>query len=103
MIILTDSPNSTTAQAHLWIIELHNGDDSRLTHALINEALKPALDLVEREWREQWRAAQREAASSKDAPKGAAGAGALIIIGNRSQDKFFSNGASRSADCEPEP
>jgi len=47
--------------------------------------LKPALDVVERDWREQWRAAQ----SSGDKE---GGKGALIIVGRRDQDKFFSNG-----------
>jgi len=64
---------------------MHNGVDNRLTYTMINGALQPALDLVEKAWREQWRDAQDV--------KGKAGAkGALIIVGKRSQDKFFSNG-----------
>jgi hypothetical protein len=46
----------------------------------------PALDAVERSWREKWRAAR--AASDSNG-----GGGALIIVGKRDQDKFFSNGA----------
>ncbi|KAJ6570215.1 ClpP/crotonase-like domain-containing protein [Mycena vulgaris] len=69
----------------VWVIELHNGLDNRLTPALIDLAIKPALDSVERHWRNQWRAVQ----NSKDK---SAGNGALIIVGRRDQDKFFSNG-----------
>ncbi|OBZ72728.1 Enoyl-CoA delta isomerase 3 [Grifola frondosa] len=48
-------------------------------------AIKPALDVVEKHWREGWRAAR----VSKDE---AGGKGAVIIVGKRGQDKFFSNG-----------
>jgi len=75
----------TYPKPSLWVIELHNGEDSRITRTLIDEAFKPALDAVERHWREQW----RDAKLSKDS-KG--GGGALIIVGKRSQNKFFSNG-----------
>ncbi|EAU85527.1 hypothetical protein CC1G_06428 [Coprinopsis cinerea okayama7 len=75
----------TRPKDHLWVIELHNGQDNRLTATLVNEGLKPALDEVERQWREKWRAA----AAAKDQPQGK---GALIIVGRRDQDKFFSNG-----------
>ncbi|EMD34116.1 hypothetical protein CERSUDRAFT_56039 [Gelatoporia subvermispora B] len=75
----------TQPKPYIWIIELHNGDDSRLTEVLVEEALKPALDAVERTWRQAWRAAT--AAKDKEGGKGA-----LIIVGKRSQDKFFSNG-----------
>jgi hypothetical protein len=65
---------------------LHNGEDNRLTAVMIDHAIKPALDAVERHWRGQWRSAQNV--------KGKEGAkGALIIVGKQSQDKFFSNGA----------
>ena len=64
------------------MIELRNGVDNHLTGQVINHAIKPALDVVEKQWREQWRPAQKV--------KGAKGA--LIIVGKRSQDKFFSNG-----------
>lgn len=71
------------------MIELHNGVDNRLTGEVINHAIKPALDVVEKQWREQWRPAQK--VKGKDGAKGA-----LIIVGKRSQDKFFSNGMSPS-------
>ncbi|KAF8150775.1 ClpP/crotonase-like domain-containing protein [Crassisporium funariophilum] len=75
----------TQPKASLWIIELQNGQDNRLTHDLINKAIMPALDMVERQWREQ----RRSALKSKDKD---GGKGALIIVGRRDQDKFFSNG-----------
>ncbi|KAG6854391.1 putative secondary metabolism biosynthetic enzyme [Blastosporella zonata] len=75
----------THPKPSLWIIELHNGVDNRLTHALIDRGLKPALDTVERDWREQWRLAQQSTDKT-------GGKGALIIVGRRDQDKFFSNG-----------
>ena len=75
----------SSAKHTVWQIELHNGADSRLTRDLVEGALKPALDIVEREWRAGWRAAV--ASKAKDE-----GAGALVIVGNRAQDKFFSNG-----------
>lgn len=71
---------------------MHNGEDNRLTHDLINRALKPALDIVEAEWRESWRAAQSLSRKKSDVAAGKDGRGALILIGNRSQNKFFSNG-----------
>ncbi|KAJ7722739.1 ClpP/crotonase-like domain-containing protein [Mycena maculata] len=69
----------------VWVLELHNGQDNRLTPNLIDLALKPALDAVERHWRDQWRAVQ----NSKDK---SGGNGALILVGRKDQDKFFSNG-----------
>lgn len=75
----------TRPKPYLWVIELHNGDDSRLTDTLIDGAFKPALDEVE----SQWKSAHQETRKSKDK---FAGAGALVIVGNRKQDKFFSNG-----------
>ncbi|KAF9484344.1 ClpP/crotonase [Pholiota conissans] len=75
----------THPKPSLWIIELHNGHDNRLTHDLINKAMMPALDIVEREWR-----AQRRTAMEAKSVEG--GKGALIIVGRRDQDKFFSNG-----------
>ncbi|KAF4596360.1 hypothetical protein EYR40_007952 [Pleurotus pulmonarius] len=75
----------TNPKSHLWVIELHNGQDARLTVDLVDHGLRPALDAVEKHWRQQWRAAQK----TKD-KKG--GEGALIIVGRRDQDKFFSNG-----------
>lgn len=69
----------------LWIIELHHSNDNRLTLEMVDYGIKPALDAVERDWREQWRTAQQ----NKDT-EGAKGA--LIFVGARNQDKFFSNG-----------
>ncbi|KAJ3997171.1 ClpP/crotonase-like domain-containing protein [Lentinula boryana] len=77
----------THPKKSLWIIELHNGDDSRLTHELINQGLKPALNTVEKEWRESWRIHIKDKKANKEEGKGA-----LIIVGRRDQDKFFSNG-----------
>ncbi|KAJ7086068.1 ClpP/crotonase-like domain-containing protein [Mycena belliarum] len=73
----------------IWVIELHNGLDNRLTPALIDLAIKPALDAVERHWRARW----REAQTAKDK---SAGNGALILVGRKDQDKFFSNGLDLS-------
>ncbi|KAF9561946.1 ClpP/crotonase [Agrocybe pediades] len=75
----------THPKQSLWIIELHHGKDNRLTQELINKAFMPALDHVEREWREQQRSALRN--KKRDEANGA-----LIIVGKRDQDKFFSNG-----------
>jgi hypothetical protein len=76
-----------TAKPSLWVIELHNGEDSRLTKTLIDDAFKPALDAVEKHWRALW----REAKTTKHSN---GGGGALIIVGKRNQNKFFSNGRS---------
>ena len=65
----------------MWIIELHNGEDSRLTARLIDEALRPALDKIEKHW-----------TNNRLTTLANAGEGALIIVGKRDQDKFFSNG-----------
>ncbi|KAI0077891.1 ClpP/crotonase [Panus rudis PR-1116 ss-1] len=69
----------------IWVIEMHNGADSRLSIPFIDGAMKPALDAIEADWRNSWRAS----AARKDK---SGGKGAVIIVGNRSQDKFFSNG-----------
>ena len=61
------------------------GADNRLTETFVTQALKPALDTVERHWRENWRAGR--AKQDENLLKGA-----LILVGNRKQDKFFSNG-----------
>ena len=78
------------AKPSLWIIELHSSHDNRLTSDLIHKGIMPALDIVEREWRER----QRAALKSKTLE---GGKGALIIVGKRDQDKFFSNGPAISA------
>jgi hypothetical protein len=49
---------------------------------MIDRALKPALDVVEKHWREQWRAAQK--AQGKKGAKGA-----LIIIGKAKPRKIL--------------
>lgn len=77
---------SFAASPSTWVIEMHNGDDNRLTDVFLTKALNPALDAVEKHWRENWRAG----VAKKD---GALCTGAVIIVGNRKQDKFFSNGA----------
>uniref|UniRef100_A0A0W0F766 ClpP/crotonase n=1 Tax=Moniliophthora roreri TaxID=221103 RepID=A0A0W0F766_MONRR len=80
----------THPKKSLWIIELHNGQDARLTPELVDGGLKPALDAVERDWRESWRKFQEDKQKYKD--EGKFCKGALIIVGRRDQDKFFSNG-----------
>lgn len=56
--------------------------------AFINDAIRPALDVVEEEWRKSLQAARAKGKSAASDE----GKGALIIIGNRDQNKFFSNG-----------
>lgn len=65
--------------------EADNGEDSRLDEHFVSKALMPALDAIERHWREGWRTAQAQ--NDKEG-----GRGALILVGNRGQNKFFSNG-----------
>jgi hypothetical protein len=52
---------------------------------MIDEALRPALDVVEHSWHATRDKQVNDVKDSK-------GAGALIIVGRRDQDKFFSNG-----------
>ncbi|KAJ7739320.1 ClpP/crotonase-like domain-containing protein [Mycena olivaceomarginata] len=87
----TQSPLATVTHPKdtVWVIELHNAQDNRLTPTLVDHALKPALDAVERHWREQWRAVENLTDKS-------GGNGAVIIVGRRDQDKFFSNGLDLS-------
>ena len=73
---------------------MHNGADNRLTDVFLTQALKPALDTVERHWRENWRAG----AAKKDEKLTH---GAVILVGNRKQDKFFSNGAAHVVTSPP--
>jgi Delta3-Delta2-enoyl-CoA isomerase len=77
----------TKEHEHVWVIEMHNGADNRLTEPMC-EALAAALDLVEVQWRDRWRKAYHD---KNDAEK-IDGHGALIIVANRKQQKFFSNG-----------
>ncbi|KAF9223482.1 ClpP crotonase [Gyrodon lividus] len=88
----TSQPLLTITYLHhgLWVIELHNGEDSRLTERLLVDAFRPALDIVEKHWNENRRTALAKDQQGKTTGKG--GEGALIIVGKRDQDKFFSNG-----------
>ncbi|KAF9513432.1 hypothetical protein BS47DRAFT_967840 [Hydnum rufescens UP504] len=61
-----------------WELEMHYGVDNRINHDLIDKVFLKALDLVEKDWR--W------STTEVGAP------GALIIVGKKSQQKFFSNG-----------
>ncbi|KAF9648801.1 ClpP/crotonase [Thelephora ganbajun] len=72
----------------LWVIELHNGVDNVLALTFINDAIRPALDVVEDEWKKSLKAAKAKGKSVGPDE----GKGALIIIGKRNQNKFFSNG-----------
>ena len=74
------------------MIELHNGVHNVLGLTFINDAIRPALDVVEGEWRRSVKAAK---AKGKSAAPGE-GNGAVIIIGKRDQNKFFSNGKANS-------
>lgn len=76
------------ATPKLWVIELHNGVHNVLALTFINDAIRPALDTVEEEWRKSLKTAKAKGKSA--APD--EGKGALIIIGKRDQNKFFSNG-----------
>ncbi|KAG9013917.1 hypothetical protein FRB94_004297 [Tulasnella sp. JGI-2019a] len=71
----------------LWLLELRNGTDNRLTGEMLQMVIMPALNLVEKEWRSQWRGSNSDASVGK-----ASRAGSLIISGPLDQDKFFSNG-----------
>jgi len=77
-----------TATPKLWVIELHNGVHNVLALTFVNDAIRPALDVVEEEWRQSLKAAK--AKGEPAAPD--EGNGAVIIIGKRDQNKFFSNG-----------
>ncbi|KIJ52605.1 hypothetical protein M422DRAFT_776219 [Sphaerobolus stellatus SS14] len=82
-----DAPLLTVTHptSSVWVIELHNGEDNRLIEHFIQNAIMPALDLVENAWD-----TARDAAKATKDKEG--GKGALVIIGKRNQDKFFSNG-----------
>lgn len=107
--------NSKAASQSIWVMELHNGSDNRLTRYMIEKAFLPALDYVELEWRKQWEIAHKRGSTRKAVPGSDAslqsnwkynsarldfdsnrddfdGSGALIITGNLSQDKYFCNG-----------
>lgn len=57
-----------------------------MVKGLINDAFKPALQIVEREWRNE--RTEGRAKQNKNA-----GTAALVIVGRLDQEKFFSNGA----------
>ncbi|KAG9050586.1 hypothetical protein FS842_011349 [Serendipita sp. 407] len=76
------------AHEHVWVIELHNGEDNRLTEEMCVSALGPALVMVEAQWRDSWRIPFND----KNDKEKTGGHGALIIVSNRQQNKFFSNG-----------
>ncbi|KAF9508591.1 hypothetical protein BS47DRAFT_1302622 [Hydnum rufescens UP504] len=61
-----------------WELEMHHGLDNRINHEFIDKVLLKALDHVEKDW--------RSSTTEVGAP------GALIIVGTKSQQKFFSNG-----------
>lgn len=70
------------------MIELHNGVHNVLALAFVNGAIRPALDVVEGEWKKSLEAAKVKGKSAELDE----GKGALIIVGRRDQNKFFSNG-----------
>lgn len=72
---------------NVWLLELQNGAENRLTVELMTRAINPALDIVEQE-HFRLRNAPRESTPEGSEYKG----GALIISGLRSQNKFFCNG-----------
>ncbi|KAG8804911.1 hypothetical protein FRC17_005832 [Serendipita sp. 399] len=76
------------AHEHVWVIELHSGEDNRLTEEMCVTALGPALVMVEAQWRDSWRISFND----KNDTEKRGGYGALIIVSNRTQNKFFSNG-----------
>jgi hypothetical protein len=61
--------------------------------AFLNDAIRPALDAVEEEWRTSLNAAKARGKSAGPDD----GKGALIIVGKRDQNKFFSNGKVNSS------
>ena len=67
---------------NIWVLELKNGVDNRLTGVVCTKVITPALDIVEKEWR----IARNKALKADD--KAGAG-GALIIVGSLDQNKFF--------------
>lgn len=75
------------------MIELQNGVHNVLALAFVNDVIRPALDVVEEEWRESLEAARVKGKSAGPDE----GKGALILIGRRDQNKFFSNGKVNSS------
>ena len=91
-MIFSSVDEYVAATPKLWVIELHNGVDNVLALAFINDAIRPALDVVEEEWRNSLSAARAKGKSAGPDE----GKGALIIVGKRDQNKFFSNGKVNS-------
>lgn len=81
------------AKNSLWVLELHNGADNRLTPTVVKSILA-ALQAVEAQWRAQVKAAHKAQSGQKHDEKRFKkdAGGALIIVGRKDQDKFFSNG-----------
>ncbi|KIY66522.1 ClpP/crotonase [Cylindrobasidium torrendii FP15055 ss-10] len=73
----------THPEEWLWVVELQNGNDNHLDKAMVEQGLQPALDVVEKDWRTQWRTSKKN--KEKTGPPGA-----LVFVG--AGDKFFSNG-----------
>ncbi|KAG8998148.1 hypothetical protein FRB93_013830 [Tulasnella sp. JGI-2019a] len=72
---------------NVWLLELQNGAENRLTIELMQKAIHPALDIVEQE-HFKLRNTPPESTAEGAGYQG----GALIITGLRSQSKFFCNG-----------
>ncbi len=72
----------TRPSGSIWLLELRNGRDNRLTGEMCREVISPALDVVEKEWRETRNKAIAEGTKG-------AGAGSLVITGPQDQMKFF--------------
>lgn len=68
-----------------WELEMHHAEDNRLTEFFLLKVLGKAFDIVEKDW--------RSGTTAPGAP------GALIIVGKKSQKKFFSNGTSSAIKC----
>jgi Delta3-Delta2-enoyl-CoA isomerase len=75
------------------VIELHNGVHNVLALTFINDAIRPVLDVVEEEWRKSLKVSKMKGKSAGPDE----GKGALIIVGRRDQNKFFSNGKVNSS------
>ncbi|KAG8886833.1 hypothetical protein FRB98_000915, partial [Tulasnella sp. 332] len=72
---------------NIWLLELQNGAENRLSVELMQKAINPALDIVEKEH------FKLRNTPPESTPEGAEyKGGALIITGLRSQSKFFCNG-----------
>ncbi|KAL7339898.1 ClpP/crotonase-like domain-containing protein [Rhodotorula toruloides] len=67
------------AEGGVWLLEMHNFPDNRLEPEFIKQAMLPALDFVELSWH-------------KAVDKGTNKGGALVLTGERTKGKFFSNG-----------